>query len=421
MEYKLNIKTSELLRIFSSALDLVSPLISGHQVRVAYIAFRLAKEHGVSKERLDKIVKAGMIHDIGATKVSEIDEIIRPDFEGDAKHEIVGAKYLENSIFKDSAIFVRHHHRAWNYGEGKTFNGYEVPIECQILHLADRIDTYINKSEYILNQVPDIKVKVEGNIGLLFVPELVETFLKLSENESFWLYTVSKNVSDVLFKEAELDEMDLNVDELYQVTKWFANIIDFRSRFTAVHSRGVSTSAGAIATAMNCDAEFVKILEISGFLHDLGKLAVPNTILEKNGKLDVNEYAIIRSHTFHTYNVLSVIKDPNFQLINEYASYHHEKLDGSGYPFHIKGEDMKLGSKIMCVADIFTAIAEDRPYRDAMKKEMVIRVIQDEENRGHLDTAIVKALIDNYDEIVEKMKNSQKFAREEYENFWSNI
>lgn len=421
MEYKINIKTSQILKIFNNALDLVSPLIAGHQVRVAYISYNIAKQYGLSKERIDRLVKAAVIHDIGATKVTEATEIIREDFESNGRHEKAGAEYLKNSIFKNAAIIVRHHHRAWNKGEGKYYNGEELPIECQIIHLADRIETYIDKNGYILTQVDEITNKVIERKDIVFMPELVDSFLELSINESFWLYTISNNVLKTLFEDAMLEDLILNIDELYEVTKWFANIIDFRSRYTAVHSRGVSASAGAIARAMNLEPEFVKILEIAGFIHDLGKLAVPNSILEKNGKLDKEEFAIIRCHTFYTYNILSQIDDPNFQLINEYGAYHHEKIDGTGYPFHKKGDEIKLGSRIMAVADVFTAIAEDRPYRKAMEKEEIIAIMEKIGNDKYLDSTITKALIDNYDEIFRTMKTTQEAERKEYEEFWANI
>ncbi len=421
MENKLKINTFDLLMVFSNALDLISPLVSGHQIRVAYIALMLAKQYKLPKDRIDKLVIAATIHDIGATTVKERNEIINPDFESDGVHEKVGFRYVNGSVFDDCALIIRHHHRNWDYGNGKIYDGYEVPLECQILHLADRVETYINKSEYILKQRDEIVSKIKGKSGNTFIPELVDAFVELSVNESFWLYTVSKNVSDVLFEEANLDSMQLDVDELYEVTRWFANIIDFRSRFTAVHSRGVSTSAGAIATVMNLDKEFVKILEIAGFLHDLGKLAVSNTILEKDGKLDADEIAIIRSHTFHTYNVLSRIKEKEFHNIIEYAAYHHEKLNGTGYPFHIKGDQMKLGSRIMAVADVFTAIAEDRPYRKAMNKDQVIDVMTKIGDDQYLDSSIVKVLLENYDTIDKKMKNAQILSRQEYEKFWQEV
>ena len=414
MNYKIKVNTFDLLLCFSDALDLISPLISGHQIRVAYITLKLAQQYKLPKEQINRLVIAACIHDIGAITVKERNEIIRPDFESDGKHENVGFKYTQRSIFNDSAEIIKHHHHKWNNGIDKN-----ILLECHLLHLADRIETLIDKKSYILNQRESITEKIVKKSGEWFMPELVDAFVKLSTNESFWLYTVSSNVSDILCKESKLSKNYLNIDELYEVTKWFSNIIDFRSRFTSVHSRGVAAVAGAIATIMKFDEEFVKTIEISGFIHDLGKLAVPNTILEKNGKLDKQEFEIIRCHTFHTYNVLSRIK--SLKTISEYGAYHHEHLDGSGYPFQIKAKNMKLGSRILAVADIFTAIAEDRPYRAAMNKEDVINLISSKGDDKALDSKIVKVLLDNYDIIDEKRRKVQELEKLEYEKFWENI
>ncbi|MDF2866424.1 MAG: phosphohydrolase [Clostridia bacterium] len=419
MTNKLRINIFDLLMCFSDALDLISPLVTGHQIRVAYISLKLAQEYKLPKEQIKKLVIAACIHDIGATTVKERNEIIKADFESDGRHEKVGSKYIEGSIFHDVSKIVGHHHKKWNNGLGAAVKGEEIPIECHLLHLADRIDTLIDKESYVLHQRKNITEEIIQKSGEWFMPELVEAFVKLSVNESFWLYTVSKNVSKILRKDAKLSKVYLNTDELYEVTKWFSNIIDFRSRFTSVHSRGVSASAGAIATVMRMDEDYIKIMEISGFIHDLGKLAVSNTILEKNGKLTVEEYNIIKSHTFHTYNVLSRIK--SLKTISEYGSYHHEKLDGTGYPFHIKGRSMKLGSRILAVADIFTAIAEDRPYRVAMSKDEVIRLISSKGDDKALDSKIVKVFLENYDVIDETRKKAQSIASQEYEKFWQEV
>ncbi len=414
MTSKLRINTFDLLMCFLDALDLISPLVSGHQIRVAYITLKLAQQCKLTKEQINKLVIAAAIHDIGATTVKERNEIIEPNFESDGRHERIGSKYTKGSVFNDVSEIIKHHHQKWSNGEGN-----KIPFECHLLQLADRIDTYIDKDSYILKQRKSITEEVILKSGSWFMPELVDAFVKLSANESFWLYTVSNNVSDIIRKEAKLSKMYLNTDELYEVTKWFSNIIDFRSRFTSVHSRGVAASAGAIATAMKLDEDFIKIIEISGFIHDLGKLVVPNTILEKNGKLDVEEYNIIKSHTFHTYNILSRIK--SLETISKYGSYHHERLDGNGYPFHITAKGMQLGSRILAVADIFTAIAEDRPYRLAMTKEEVINLISSKGDGKALDSKVVKIFLENYDAIDHKRRHVQASAGKEYEEFWKGI
>jgi HD-GYP domain-containing protein (c-di-GMP phosphodiesterase class II) len=158
------------------------------------------------------------------------------------------------------------------------------------------------------------------------------------------------------------------------------------------------------------------LLLIAGYLHDLGKLAIPNSLLEKPGSLTKSEFDLIRCHTFYTYQLLDSIG--GFQTINQWASFHHEKLDGSGYPFHLTGEDIPLGSRILAVSDVFTAITEDRPYRKGMDKSEVIKVMQTMADNGSLTPEIVALLLKELDSFTQGCKEVQKQAEKEYEDFF---
>jgi len=414
-----NIKINffDIIMCFSDAVDLINKKMSGHHIRVAYIAYRLGLQYKLSKKRIINLVIAACMHDIGALTIEERDNIISPDYKSDEIHEKIGYSYLKSSKhFRNIALFVKHHHIAWNFGEGKYYNDKLLPIECHILCLADRIDAYIDKDTFILLQTNNIISKVIQNSGKLFMPDVVATFIKISNKEDFWLYTVSDSVHEIIGELINSTNIQINLDDFEKLTKWFSNIIDFRSRFTSVHSRGVSASAEAIAIQMGLPDYEIKNVRIAGYIHDLGKLAVPNEILEKSGKLDLNEYAVIRSHTFHTYNILRRLKSIN--NIVSYGSYHHEHLDGSGYPFHLKGNELSQGARILAVADILTAVTEDRPYRRGMDKDSVIDILNDMKNNKLIDSKIVNITIKNFDEINKFRIKKQALAKKEYEKFW---
>lgn len=120
-------------------------------------------------------------------------------------------------------------------------------------------------------------------------------------------------------------------DEIIELTKIFANIIDFRNPFTATHSAGVAKTAEKLAELAGFSENECKMMLVAGYLHDLGKLAVSKSILDKPGNLDPGERNVIRSHAFYTYRLLQAIK--GFEIINKWASFHHEKLNGKGYSF----------------------------------------------------------------------------------------
>jgi HD-GYP domain-containing protein (c-di-GMP phosphodiesterase class II) len=197
------------------------------------------------------------------------------------------------------------------------------------------------------------------------------------------------------------------------ISEMFRNLIDFRSPFTAAHSSGVAATASSIANCLGLTETEIELMEVAGNLHDLGKMAVPNSVINKPDKLTADEYAIVRQHPYFTYSVLRTIG--GMRQIAEWAAFHHEKLDGSGYPFHIDARKLDTGSRIIAVADIFTALAENRPYRNAMGKSEIISILKGLSSKSHLDNHVVGVLESNYDEIVASTVRKQNEARGSYE------
>jgi HD-GYP domain-containing protein (c-di-GMP phosphodiesterase class II) len=194
----------------------------------------------------------------------------------------------------------------------------------------------------------------------------------------------------------------------------FREIIDFKSPFTAAHSSGVSACAGKLANLYGFTATDCELMKIAGNLHDIGKMAIPNAILEKSGKLTPAEFAIVKSHTYYTYHVLKPLAP--ISQIAEWAAYHHEKLDGSGYPFHRHSGELDFGSRIMAVADIYTAIAEERPYRSGMSHNQIYQVLKNAAVHQYIDSEIVALLLDNYHIVSEHVRERQTTARSFYHN-----
>ena len=157
----------------------------------------------------------------------------------------------------------------------------------------------------------------------------------------------------------------------------------------------------------------VQLMEAAGLLHDLGKLVIPNSILEKPAGLTTGEMAVIKQHTYYTFSVLSTIT--GFQMIAEWGAYHHERLDGQGYPFRRKAHEISLGARIMAVSDIFTALAEDRPYRKGMDTALIKKILLDMVSNGVQDSRIVSLLIENMGDIRKDVVERQGQARYFYQ------
>jgi HD-GYP domain-containing protein (c-di-GMP phosphodiesterase class II) len=201
---------------------------------------------------------------------------------------------------------------------------------------------------------------------------------------------------------------------MIKLTAIFAYIIDFRNPFTAEHSTGVAAVARALAAYMGFSDTECKMIYVAGHLHDLGKLTVSEIILNKPDSLNKEEISVMRSHTYHTYRILQKVK--GLETINEWASYHHEKLNGKGYPFHLAAKDLSTGSRIMAVADIFTAIMEDRPYRRGMPAAKAKSLLQSMVDNGSICKEVVAVTDAHFDQVNEIRKNAQNNTLAVYRN-----
>lgn len=152
--------------------------------------------------------------------------------------------------------------------------------------------------------------------------------------------------------------------------------IDARDKITAGHSTRVKLYSMLIVDALNLDAKTKEIIEKAATLHDIGKIGIRDSVLQKEGKLTDEEYKHIQEHVKITHNILQQIcTNEDFKQISEIACSHHEKYDGSGYYRHLKGEDIPYGGRILAVSDVFDAITSKRHYRDKMPIVNVIDIL----------------------------------------------
>lgn len=417
---EIHVSLFDMIMCLSSALDLVSPSVVNHHKRVAFIAFSIAVELGLPIEERRNILMAGLIHDLGAVTLEEKLNLNHFNLEEAQSHAELG--YILIRLFRPFeklAPLVRYHHIQWNVGRGMEYKNDKVPVGGHVLHIADRIEVLINDDTHILSQIDEITGRISSESGKKFIPKMVDAFRKIAKREYFWLDCTSSQLDSILAKSSKLEKVELNLNELLNLAKLFSQVVDFRSRFTATHSTGVSTSAEALARIAGLSERDCKMMKISGYLHDLGKLAVPAEILEKKGPLTQEDLFVIRTHTYHTFRILDKVSD--LYEINVWGALHHERLDGSGYPFHYKGDEMPLASRIMAVADVFTATTEDRPYREGMKRGAVLEVLQRLSDNSLLDTRIVAIAKDNFDELNIARTRAQKEAEKDYAEFWQHL
>lgn len=417
----LRLPLHDLIACLADTIDLVSPELADHHRRVGYIASALAAEIGLNPAECVELLHAGYLHDIGALSLTERLAIQNFEAKETGRHSEIGALLLEMfTPFSRLAEIVRFHHLPWEGGRGAFHSGRLVPGESHILHLADRISVILGPLDRIrlLSAVRDIRDRIQAKSGTMFSPALVAAFGRLAAKEYFWFDLAQPSHCERKSRRQGLT-LQLDAAGIIDLSHLFARIIDFRSHFTATHSSGVAAGAQAIARLAGRPGEECLQLRIAGLLHDLGKLAVPAELIEKPGKLTSQEKAIMRCHTFYTRRTLENI--PAFSSITAWSSYHHERLDGSGYPFHLSGNDIPLGARIVAVADVFTAVTEDRPYRRGMKTAQVQKVIDGLGRRSALDPDVVALLLENYEELNVLRAAAQEEAAREYEGMCEKV
>ncbi|GAM09297.1 cyclic di-GMP phosphodiesterase response regulator RpfG [Geobacter sp. OR-1] len=404
----------DLISCLSDVIDMVNSDLVNHHTMVGYIAYLVGSQLELPHRQRYNLLMAGKLHDIGALSCQERLNTMNFELVNPHRHAEIG--WLLLSDFKplaETAELIHFHHVNWGNGSGNSFQGMAVPVGSHILHLADRVAVLLNKNKPVLAQTKRICQSVEQQIGVMFMPDVAQAFLKLAEKEYFWLDLISPTVSSLLKRRVSLETLELDLDGILSLGQVFSEIIDFRSRFTATHSSGVAASASVLARMVGFSETECEKMKVAGFLHDLGKLAVPTEILEKPGVLTPQERDIIRSHPYYTYRTLERISD--METINSWCSFHHEYLNGKGYPFHLERADLTMGARIMAVADVFTAITEDRPYRKGMTPEAVMSVLNSMGKSESLDVKLIEALADNFNEINQHRLAAQTAAGREYD------
>lgn len=195
---------------------------------------------------------------------------------------------------------------------------------------------------------------------------------------------------------SSLQNVNLELSLAYDTTlEGWAGALELRDHETEGHSRRVVDLTMDLVKAMNVPADSWIHIRRGALLHDIGKMGVPDTILQKPGKLTDEEWALMRQHPLHAGKWLKpiVFLTPALDI----PLYHHERWDGTGYPFGLAGRDIPLAARIFAIVDVWDALRSDRPYRKAWSRNKVIRHLQDQEGK-HFDPDVVKAFL----EVIEK-------------------
>ena len=389
---------NDLIYSISYALDYVErdlvTVSTHHSQRVALISASMGRAIGYPNDYLLNLAVCAALHDNALTEYGQraalSGDAVTPDsFENDlAGHCTMGEKNISSLAFYSTVkgAILYHHERADGLGPfGLTTP--DVPIFARLIHLADNVDAQFDLSEMSEGKYLKVREYVKSGTGTLFDKGTASAFLgAFSSPEKLYLRTDTLN--DRLRSELPEEKSQYSPASLIVLAGIFSKIIDCKSPFTSRHSGGIAEKAGRIGEYYGWDADTQAKLYLAGALHDVGKLMVKSDILEKPGKLTDEEYRAIQDHAYGSYLVLSSIR--GMEDISHWAYMHHEKLDGSGYPFGINAEALGEKERLLQCLDIYQAMREERPYKSALDHESAMQELTAMVRQGKLDGHIVR-------------------------------
>lgn len=392
------INLHEAVYSLSDALDLVGVTHIHHGKRVAYMAAEIARAMQWPQPQMDALFQAAILHDCGVSKTQVHARLAQLTWENEEEHCRRGAELVQASrVLQPLAASIRYHHTHWSdLLSIDLAQNQKLLANC--IYLADRIDMQClarrGEESNILVLKDQVRAQVQAVRTGWFAPELVDAFLAISVKEGFWFALENEYVAGYVNTWMKgSTTVAIAFADLRSLVHVFSCIVDAKSTFTREHSDGVANLARHIGELFGLSERSCDMLELAGLLHDLGKLRVPDALLEKPGRFDALEYLTVKRHSFDTYNILKNIH--GFEEIALWAGQHHERLNGSGYPDHLNAVHLSREARIVAVADVFQALAQNRPYRSAQSPEAIATILRDEVALGKLDADVVQMVLGN--------------------------
>lgn len=434
------IRFSEIISALSAALDITQGHPQGHSVRSALIGMRIAEQVGLGNDDRFALFYALLLKDLGCSSNAAKIALL---FRGDdhtikrtarlidwtrpkecLKHcwtnctpgggtldkltqvvTIVGTKSAEirklSQIRCDrgaeiarllrlpdaTATAIRHLDEHW---DGRAtlagLKGDQISLLGRICCLSQTVEVFFSAAG--LRGALDV---AQQRRGTWFDPDLVDALMGFRNDSGFWSKLRAGDPAGEL-QAYEPEDAALLADDqcLDRVAEAFAMVVDAKSPWTYQHSTRVAEIAVGVAQQLGCTREVQRDIRRAALLHDIGKLGVSNSILDKPGRPTDTELAQIRRHPDYTWRILQQVDA--FQEFADAAAAHHERLDGRGYHQRLNAAGISWPARILAVADIFEAMTARRPYRDAMGWEQVREIMERDAGEG-VDPDCLRALV----------------------------
>ncbi|MEN0617543.1 HD domain-containing phosphohydrolase [Klebsiella indica] len=376
------------LMLTSRVIQIINPELHLHMQRTALIALELALAAGLSHRQQQVIFCAALLHDIGVLGDKRVISSLNDIDNLDDPHQQRGAEMLLGLTTLSPILpIIRDHHFSPSHKGSQ---------EQHIVYFADVFERLLSVGKNETTYKTDIIDKFRS-LHQDIDPELCKILCQLAQKEHFWLHLNPGHIQRILEIIGPINDVYIDIDGLKDICLLIANVVDTYSSFTASHSLMVGKISHMLADYIGLPAVECKKIEIAGYLHDIGKVYIPLAILEKQGELNAEERLLVREHSYMTGEILSAFSELG-EIIN-WAANHHEKLDGSGYPLHLNKDHLQQADRIIAIADIFTALTEERPYRHGMSHKQALRLIEIDVINGALDNDVYRVLHQHADTL----------------------
>ena len=391
---------TDFLYAMSFALDAIehefTEATAEHGKRVAWLSMKMLEGTGLSEEELVDCVGCAILHDNAVAEYLQEERNLQRtpvnpnveegfDMSRFARHAIIGERNAALLPFRTDVknVILWHHENADGSG-ALGMRGEQTDLRSEVIHLADAVDILYDLKTASASIYDKIRQFVSGQAGRLFSDRAVTQFQKISLQD---ILELQMKGPEVLLKE-RLPAVwhDYSDEEIKAIAGFFARIVDYKSPFTTMHSMGVASKAKAMAEYYGWNADKVIRFYTAGSMHDIGKVVIGNQILEKPGKLNEQEYSVMKDHARATLDILSDID--GFEDITEWAANHHEKLDGTGYSHGMNASQLSFEERLMACIDIYQALTEDRPYKAGLSHGKTIAIMKSMVEEGKIDGSI---------------------------------
>ncbi len=379
------ISIPQLWKLFSHFLSVMGPTYVDHCVRTSYLVLMLCKKQHMDPVITRKVVFAAYFHDIGSIG-KDVPYLMHPDY--DIFHSVDGYLLLKyKSPLKDWAKVILYHHISYNQhieDEPYTSLGLKIAI-------CDRMD------DWERHHIPFDKVKeqIKNQSGKAFDPKDVKDLLEIADDIDIQEDIKSGRYKDIL--DEYVNSLDFSSEDIQGYIAMLASLFELYDTTTYNHSKTVALIGGMLTNYMGYDEKTCFKVYVSGLIHDLGKIFIPLSIIDKPGKLTPEEYEVMKRHVVYSKELT---KDIFSKEIVDIACDHHERIDGSGYPNHLKQEEMNELIEILQVDDVISALIAKRSYKEEFPYEKVIEILDKDVANGKFNKKIVDVFKENHEEIL---------------------